>query len=218
MTSPEPPVPSRSRRRRRVLVLAAATLALLVAGGATAAALVPDRDDVWRGGIEHAVEAGEPDGWGAHGRGGPGGPRGLGDDAVLAGSVVSAGGGSLVVAVDGGGERTLRTDDDTRVRGVDDRTLGDLEPGERVGVRVDGSGDQARAVTVWVPVARVVGTVTEVSGDRVTVTAVDGLTVTVDVSGLSDRPAAGDVVMLSGAATDGGTIRADRVRELPKAS
>ncbi|OLT11060.1 hypothetical protein BJF78_27755 [Pseudonocardia sp. CNS-139] len=143
---------------------------------------------------------------------------GVGDGPVVAGTVVSAGNGTLVVAVDGGTQRSLRTDGDTRVLGDGNSALGDLQTGERVVVRIDGTGDAARAVLVWTPQAHVTGTVTALSGASATVVALDGLTVTADVSALSQRPTAGDVVVLTGVAADGTTLRADGIRILPRAS
>ena len=91
-------------------------------------------------------------------------------------------------------------------------------PGERVVVRVTGTGDAATAVAVVTPRARVTGTVTALTGDSATVTGVNGLTVTVDVAGLGQKPAVGDLVVLTGTAANGTTLKADQVRVLPKAS
>jgi hypothetical protein len=71
---------------------------------------------------------------------------------------------------------------------------------------------------VWTPQASVTGTVTALAGDRATVTSVEGLAVTVDVAALSQKPAVGDVVVLTGTAADAATIRADGIRVLPRAS
>jgi hypothetical protein len=239
-TAPEPPttvVPEprrgwrRYRPRGRGAVIGAAVLALLVVAGVASALLLggdgPGRGD--RGGpgrgpdIGLRGDVGDLDdlvGPGRRGDGpGRGGPeRGLGDDLLLAGTVVATTEGSLVVAPDGAQQRTVRTDDDTRVRGGDNSALGDLAPGERVVVRVDGTGDAATAVSVLVPQARVTGTVTALAADRATVTGVDGLTVVADVSGLSRKPAVGDLVVLTGAAADGTTLRADGIRVLPRSS
>lgn len=226
MPSPPPPPSRRFRWRRprgRGAVLGAALLALLVVGGVAAALLIPGRGD--RGApddIGLAAETGELAGADGPGRGegrGRGGPwgRGLGDDTLLAGTVVSTADGSLVVTLDGGAQRTIRTDDDTRVRGNGNAALGDLAAGERVVVRVSGTGDAATAESILTPRARVTGTVTELSGDTATVTAIDGLTATVDVAGVNPKPVVGDLVVLSGVA-DGTTIAADQVRVLPKAS
>jgi len=73
-------------------------------------------------------------------------------------------------------------------------------------------------VAVLVPPARVTGTVTAVAGDRITVVQLDGLTATVDVTALTQKPVVGDLVVLSGTALDGATLRADGVRFLPKAA
>jgi hypothetical protein len=46
---------------------------------------------------------------------------------------------------------------------------------------------------------------------------VEGLTVSVDITALSQKPVVGDVVILTGTA-DAGTIRADGIRVLSRAS
>jgi hypothetical protein len=230
----QPRRPWRSRLRSRGVIITAVVAALVVIGGVTAALLLPDNDRHRFGpGFDRAGWHGGPP-WaeGRHGPmdmdddrdegrmgerfGGPG-PRGFGDEPVITGTVASVANGSIVVNVDGAGQRTLRTDDDTRVRGAANSGLGDLQVGERVVVAVEGTGDAATAESVWVPQASVTGTVTAVSGDTATVTSVDGLPVTVNTAALSQKPVVGDVVVLTGTA-DAGTIRADGIRVLPKAS
>lgn len=227
MTTPvAPPSPSRWRRPRgRALVIGAVVLAVLIVAAVVAALLIPGggpgRDGDRRGGAEIGLtgEYGELDGGPGRGERGPRGERdGLADGPVLIGSVVSTAEGSLVVTPDGGVQRTLRTDDDTRVRGSGNAALGDLAPGERVVVRVDGTGDAATAVSVTTPQARVAGTVTALTGTSATVVAVDGRTVTADVAALGQQPAVGDVVVLTGTITDGTTLVADGVRILPRVS
>jgi hypothetical protein len=242
MSTTEPPTSKieeprrswRSRLRSRGAVITAVVAALVVIGGVTAALLLPDHDRGRFGpGFDRA-------GWSSDGpweerRHGPGpmagpwgddddrfegpGPRGGGfdDEPVITGTVASVANGSIVVNVDGAGQRTLRTGDDTRVRGSSNSGLGDLQVGERVVVSVEGTGDAATADSIWVPQASVTGTVTAVSGDTATVTSVDGLPVTVNTAALTQKPAVGDVVVLTGTA-DAGTIRADGIRVLPKAS
>jgi hypothetical protein len=240
MSSTEPPtseVPPRrswrSRLRSRGAVVTAAIVALVVIGGVTAALLLPDHDRGGFGpGIERAGWSGAPP-WadGRHGDDGPmagghmggamgerfGGRGGFGDEPVVAGTVASVADGSVVVNVDGAGQRTIRTDGDTRVRGAGNSGLGDLQVGERVVVSVEGTGDAATAEAIWVPQASVTGTVTALSGATATVVSVDGLSVPVDTTALSQKPAVGDVVVLTGTA-DAGTIRADGIRVLPRAS
>lgn len=241
MTTPSPQQPRRRLRRLiprgRGVMVVAALVAILAAAGVVAALLVPGGDhrgpgdgpfDIGLSGKYTelgALDDPGPPGGGPHrhGPGGPDGPGGglldrLGDDTLLAGTVVSTVEGSLVITPDGAPQRTLRTDDDTRVRGDGNQVLGDLQPGERVVVRVDGIGDAATVVSVFVPQARVTGTVTALTGDRATVVGVGGLTVTVDVAGLSQKPAVGDLVVLTGTAADGSTLVADGIRVLPKAS
>jgi hypothetical protein len=228
---PPPPPGRRSRLRSRGFVIGAIIIALVIVGGVVAALLIPDRDrDRFGPGFGRGDRVGEMDERGGPWQGGgpfrggdrhdaERGPFALGDAPVVAGTVVSAGNGTLVVAVDGGAQRTLRTDGDTRVLGEgDNNALGDLQTGERVVVRVQGTGDAATAVTVWTPQARVTGTVTALDGDRATVASVDGLTVAADVAALTQRPGVGDVVVLTGVAADGNTIRAEGIRVFPRAS
>jgi hypothetical protein len=235
---PKPPRrPLRSRLRSRGAVITAIVAALVVIGGVTAALLLPDNDRGRFGGpgFDRAGWAGErpwgdggPGHWGDRdsdradgddeGFGGPGPrPFGFGDDPVVTGTVASVADGSIVVNVDGAGPRTLRTDGDTEVGGPSNSGLGDLQVGERVVVEVEGAGDAATAESIWVPQAGVTGTVTALSGNTATVTSVEGLTVSADVTALSQKPAVGDVVVLTGTA-DAGTIRADGIRVLPRAS
>ncbi|MGE3285467.1 hypothetical protein [Pseudonocardia sp.] len=154
-------------------------------------------------------------GWDRDGRGGPGVAFGrLGDDTLLAGTVVSAGNGTLVITPDGSPQRTLRTDDRTRVAGDGVRSLAELTAGQRVLLRVDGTGDAATVVVAYVPQARVTGTVTAIAGNQATVVSVQGLTVTVDVTAIGQKPAVGDLVEISGGAS-GAALRADELRVLP---
>jgi hypothetical protein len=207
----KPPRTWRSRLRSRGAVITGVVAALVVIGGVTAALLLPDHDRGrfgpgfdragWSGGAPWEDGRHGPMGMGIgdHGPGGErfGGPGqhgfGFGDEPVVTGTVASVANGSIVVNVDGAGQRTIRTDNDTRVGGSSNGGLGDLQVGERVVVEVEGTGDAA------------------------TVTSVEGLTVTVNTTALSQKPAVGDVVVLTGTA-DAGTIRADGIRVLPKAS
>jgi hypothetical protein len=171
-------------------------------------------------GDERGFGPGRHDGWGRDERGrGPGGQGmglgRLGDDTLLAGTVVSAGGGTIVVTPDGAPQRTLRTDDRTRVVGGGARSLADLTAGRRVLLRVDGTGDTAAVVTAFVPQARVTGTVTAIDGNQATVVSVQGLTVTVDVTAIGQKPAVGDLVEITGGAS-GAALRADELRVLPR--
>lgn len=231
MTTPvAPSSPSRWRRPRgRALVIGAVVLAALIVAAVVAALLIPGggpgRDGDRRGGAEIGL-TGEYDELGVGpgpGRGdgrGDRGPRGEGagplDGPVVIGSVVSTAEGTLVVTPDGGAPRTLRTNDDTRVRGAGNAALGDLTAGERVVVRVDGTGDAATALSILTPQARVVGTVTALTGTSATLVAADGRTVTADVTALGRQPVVGDVVVLTGTITDGTTLTADGVRILTR--
>lgn len=227
---PQPPAPQPARRRfrpgRRGLVIGAVVLGVIVAVGIVAALLVPRGDGVGfgrHGGPGFGDDAGfgggldgprDHRGW-RDGRGGRGIDFRLGDDTLLSGTVVSTADGTLVITADGAAQRSLRTDSHTRVFGGDNRSLTDLTAGERVVVRVDGTGDAARVVAAWAPRARVVGTVTALTGDQATLVAVDGLTVTADLTGIGRKPAVGDLVVISGGA-NGSTLRADELRVLPK--
>jgi len=242
MSTTEPPTtkvpprrPWRERVRSRGFVIGAVVAALVVVAGVAAALLLPDDDRGRFGpGFDRAGWGGEMhERGGPWGEGGPGrwaddedgdedrgrGPRpfGFGDDPVVTGTVASVANGSIVVNVDGAGPRTLRTDGDTEVGGPGNSGLGDLQAGERVVVEVEGTGDAATAESVWTPQASVTGTVTALTGDTATVTSVEGLAVTVDVAALSQKPAVGDVVVLTGTA-DASSIHADGIRILPRAS
>lgn len=230
MTTPEAPTRRWRRPRGRALVIGAVVLAVLIVAAVVATLLIPDggRGGDRRGagtglaGEYAELGAGPEPGFGPGGDGPRGGRgdgmrgEGLGDGAVLIGSVVSTAEGTLVVTPDGGAPRTLRTNDDTRVRGGGNAALGDLTAGERVVVRVEGTGDAATAVAVLAPQARVTGTVTTLDGTGATVVTVDGRTVTVDVTALGRQPVVGDVVVLTGTITGGGTLVADSVRILPR--
>ncbi|MGI5127708.1 hypothetical protein ACQEVB_12925 [Pseudonocardia sp. CA-107938] len=240
MTTPEPPTqqsapppppqpqPRRFRPTRTGVGLALAGLALLVVGGVAGALLFSRPAHVERfgpGGIARLDERG-PGPFGPRFERGPGGrgdawSPGRGREAalrgpVVLGTVVSTGNGTLVVAPDGAAQRTLRTDDRTRVAGPGTRSLAELKPGQRIAVVVSGSGDAATAVAVRAPQARVVGTVTAVAGDTATVTSADGLVVTVNTAAANPKPAVGDVIAVTGTAS-GTTITATTVTVLPKA-
>src|SRR5690606_33798826 len=215
MSTSEPPTTAtdaprrswRSRLRSRGVVITAIIAALVVIGGVATALLLPDRDERRFGpGFDRAGWWSEEGPWGddrrgpmARHRGGDDGwfehrgPRGggfdLGDEPVVTGTVASVAYGSIAGDVGGAGQRTLRTDGDTRVRGSSNSGLGDLQVGERVVVLVEGTGEAATAEAIWVPQARVAGTVTAVSGDTATVTSVYGLPVTVDTAALTQKPA-----------------------------
>ncbi len=224
------------------MLLALAGLALLVVGGVAGALLFSraGHDGVSRPGLARMDERGPgPLGRGGPGaergfdrggpdrvfdRGGPGGAMGPGGRGggpgagpVVLGTVVSTGNGTLVITPDGAAQRTLRTDDRTRVAGPGARSLAELKPGQRVAVSVTGTGDAATAVAVRVPEARVLGTVTAVAGDTATLTSADGLVVTVNTAAASPKPAVGDIVAVTGTAS-GTTITATTVTVLPKAS
>ena len=225
-----PPAPP-PRRRSRVLVLSAAFGVLLVAGVLAAVMTAGNR-----GSSSSAAPAEEnldllfapaadvspnptsepsPDHAGRpfrHGRG-----HGLlrldEGEKVVAGTVVSVGTDNLVVRKDNGAEVTVPTDGDTKVRGNGIHQLSDLKAGERVLVKAgsDGKADGVLAVR-----AHAVGTVTRLDGDRATVVTPGGLNKELDLSGVSERPAVGTMVVAVGTAADGGaTLKVEQLRELP---
>ncbi|WP_051580402.1 DUF5666 domain-containing protein [Pseudonocardia acaciae] len=242
--APPPSGPSgpsgRGSRRRPWLIAGAAVLGVLLLFAAFGAGRATGRwhdggpgwhggrGDHWGAGRMHDGPGGGPwmmgergefgdgPGWGRHERGGPGGPGGHGGPGGqgLAGTVASVNGPSLVVNTDGGGPVTVTTSDRTRVAGEQRHSVADLKPGDRVLVRVR---DANTAVGVFVPPARAFGTVTALEGDRATVTRPDGLTQAVDVSGVTNKPKAGDRVDVRGVIADNGaTLKASSLRTLPK--
>lgn len=149
---------------------------------------------------------------GAQGRPGRG-PRLPAETTLLLGTVKSVADNKLTVTRDGGGEVTVDTDAQTKVRGSGTDALADLRTGNRVLVRV--SKDN-KALRIKVPKASVTGTVTRLDGDRATIIGRDGLARAVDLSGISDKPKAGDVVTVVGDAVESGAVlKADRLRQVP---
>lgn len=229
MDQPTQQLPPR-RRPRTALVLTGVFAALLVAVVA-AAAVTGDRpgESAAAGSDEsldllfapagvEAAEAGEQadptQDTGKRGRHWRRGPARLKEgEKVVIGAVTSVGEGTLVVRKDDGAEVTVPTDGDTKVRGNQNRALTDLEAGERVIVKAgaDGKADGVLAVR-----AHAGGTVTKLEGDRATVVGPGGMTRELDLSGVTERPAVGTVVVAVGTATDGGaTLKVEQLRELP---
>jgi hypothetical protein len=229
----EPPtvvVASARRRRfsRRRIAIGAALLAVLVGGGMAVALLIPGgsfggavaafEGRPVDGGQQAAAPAPAPAPAGGRQRGQHGDGRDrLGADTLLVGKLVSTGTGTLVVAQDNGATLTVHTNEGTKVLGAGKKGLAGLTAGDRVVVRVSGTGDAAAAVTVRSPKAHVTGTVTALAGDAATVLRADGLAESVNVAAVNPKPAVGALVVLSGTA-DGSTLTADRMRPLPKAS
>jgi hypothetical protein len=134
-------------------------------------------------------------------------------EKVVTGSVVSTSDGKLVVKKDNGPEVTIPTNDDTKIAGQKDRTLADLGAGERVIVKVGADGVAKGILAVK---AHAAGTITSVDGDRATVVRPGGLSTTLDLSGVSERPAVGAVVVAVGTPADGGaTLKVEQIKELP---
>jgi hypothetical protein len=73
-------------------------------------------------------------------------------------------------------------------------------------------------VAIQAPKARLTGTVTALAGDRATVVEAGGLTGTVDVSGLTGKPAVGTLALFTGTPAENGTVlKAETSRTLPAA-
>ncbi|MCP2259630.1 hypothetical protein LX15_003335 [Streptoalloteichus tenebrarius] len=133
---------------------------------------------------------------------------------ILAGTVQEAKDDRLVVNRDGGGQVTVTTNGGTKVRGSGVDSLAALRQGQRVVVRVD---RENRALSVRVPAAHAVGTVTAINGGRGTLLRGDGLTLALDLSGVRDAPKVGDLVAVRGTPTEGGgTLKVTEVRMLPR--
>jgi len=230
VTEPVATVVDRGRRpstARRRVVLVALVLVVLVVAGVSVALLsggpTGGPPPVSGAAAGSAPPAGQPtQGGGKQGGGKQGGGQQAGGTALLIGSVVSNAGGTLVVAPDGGGPNvTVHTDTSTRMLGTGRRTPADLPPGARAVVRVSGSGDTARAVSVSSPQTRLTGTITALTGGDLTVQQGNGLSVSVNVAAVTPAPdpplAVGDLVAVTGT-PNGTSITAGRVRVLPRAS
>lgn len=225
-----PPAP-RPRRRSRVLVLSAVLGVLLVtgvlaaviaAGNGTPAQAEENLDLLFApavGGLPadaqlEPIEEPPP----AHAnrpfRHGRHGPLRLDEgEKVVAGTVVSVGTDNLVVRKDNGAEVTVPTDGDTRVRGKGKHELSDLQAGERV---IAKAGADGKAEGVLAVRAHAVGTITRLNGDRATVVSPGGLSKELDLSGVSQRPVVGTMVVAVGTAVDGGaTLKVEQLKELP---
>ncbi|HET8641442.1 MAG TPA: hypothetical protein VFM37_05865 [Pseudonocardiaceae bacterium] len=230
MDQPTQQLPRPPRRRPRTLVLTAVLGTLLVAGVVAAVlAAVSDRTGPEVAGDESLdllfapAVALQDDQNELAARPEPGhrplkhwrnGPLRLKDgERVIAGTVASVTGGSLVVRTDNGTEVTVPTDGDTKVRGNGNRSLADLSAGERVIVK---AGADGKAVGVLAVRAHVAGTVTRLEGDRATVVTPGGLTRELDLSGVTQRPAVGTAIVAVGtAAEEGATLKVEQLRELP---
>ena len=146
----------------------------------------------------------------AKGHPGPKRPGKLAQGVTLVvGVVKSVENGKLVVTKDGGGDATLTTDSSTKFRGGE---LSGLKQGQRVTVRVK----DGKALGVAVASAHAAGTMTGVDGDKATLIERSGLQVPLDLSGVSEKPKNGDLVVVTGTVSDGKTIKVEKVRQLPK--
>jgi hypothetical protein len=205
--------------------VAVVLVALVIGGVAGFAISHHGRGHAGGPGWSRAAGPGAALGPGAHGWFGPGrgGERfradrrgGLAGSAPVIGTVTSVSGPSLVVAQDGGAPVTVTTSDRTRVFGAQQRSVSDLKAGQRVAVRV-GANNTALGVLVLTASDR--GTITALNGTMATLTQPDGLTRTVDTSGLATQPKQGDLVAVQGTvANNGGTLVAQTLRTLPKGS
>jgi hypothetical protein len=186
--------------------LLAGVLVAAVGLGAGGVALAQEAASADTPGVARAAEKG-PRGHGPLGHRGPG--KFAEGVTLVVGTVKSVENGKLVVTKDGGGEASLTTDSSTRFRGGE---LSGLKQGQRVAVRVK----DGKALGVSVPSSHARGTVTNVDGDKATLVQVDGLQVSLDLSGVSEKPKSGDLVAVTGTVSDGKTIKVEKVRQLPK--
>ena len=139
--------------------------------------------------------------------GGPaaGGPGAGGDRLV--GTVTAVSDTALTLTDDTGETHELTLTDDTRIGGGpgEEGSVGDLATGDRVEVRAtDGTATEVREA-----LAHVDGVVVSVDGTDLTVVTTPGLHVDVDAAALSEVPAVGDDVHLSGTVTDDTVVATD---------
>ncbi|KQS56818.1 hypothetical protein ASG36_17475 [Geodermatophilus sp. Leaf369] len=139
--------------------------------------------------------------------GGPaaGGPGAEGDRLV--GTVTAVSDTALTLTDDTGETHELTLTDDTRIGGGpgEEGSVADLATGDRVEVRAtDGTASEVREA-----LAHVDGVVVSVDGTDLTVVTTPGLHVDVDAAALSEVPAVGDDVHLSGTVTDDTVVATD---------
>jgi TusA-related sulfurtransferase len=127
-------------------------------------------------------------------------------ESVLLGTVGSVSGTQLTITPDSGSQVTFTTTN-TKIAGGT-KAITDLKPGERIEVVVkDGA-----AVAVRIPQVHDTGTITNLNGTQATLVEADGQTVTLDLSGIGQPPANGNVVVVTGSVTDGGrTVQVSKV-------
>ncbi|MEA2623142.1 MAG: hypothetical protein QOH61_2052 [Chloroflexota bacterium] len=150
-----------------------------------------------------------------HGRSGPGGIDGLGDGRFAI-TITAIEGNQLSLKTDDGWSRTIDASTATITKGTETITVGGLAVGDAIRFAQTRNDDGSYTVTdIRVVLPHVGGKVTAVSGDTITVTALDGSTGTihvavgttyhspgVDQAGLSD-------VKVGGIAFAQGTLRED---------
>lgn len=206
------------RGRRKLLLFGGSGVAVVVAGlaiGLLSAGPSPALADSFTSTAATTTSTAKQPGHQARGhRPGPGVAHLAPGESLLVGTVAGVQGGDLTVNSDGGGPVTVTIDSSTVVRGQGVQAFGDLKLGERVVAEVK----DGKALGVLAVRGHAAGTLTSVSGDHAVLERLDGLVVNVDLSGIQDKPKAGDVVVVMGqAADDGKTLKATNVRELPHA-
>lgn len=229
MTS-EPLTPSTGRSRPgRLRIAALAGASLLLVGGAAitmAASPAPSTNPA------PDTTAPDTDTWGPRARGGglfdgfagfAGRHGGFGAGNI---SITAISGSSISLETVDGWTRTITVSDDTAIT-VDGETaaLGDLEVGDRIRFRQTANDDGSYSVTAIAVVQdAVVGQVTAIGNDSLTLSAPDGSSVTVNVDGSTTFTVAGEdgkalsdveVGMIVGAAgelNDDGSLDATSVR------
>lgn len=216
--------PQHSRgRRAKGWAVAAGALALVVAGGGAAMALSRPAGATSPAALSSA--AGQPVADGTAGQqradGAPGQQRPnkpLGIDKVVTGTVVSFSGSTLVVDVDvdAGSTETFTLSARLQARlKADGGTHPAAVPakGDRIVVAASGTSPNYVAEIVRVIHPRVVGTVTAVNGDTLTVVDPQGFSYTVDISGVTPKPtiAIGDHIVAVGTVSGANQLTATKV-------
>lgn len=126
---------------------------------------------------------------------GPMGPDGPGRGRhLMGGEVIKVEGNTITIKTLKGEEKAVKVDDNTKYRKPPDgaATLADVKAGEKVGVLLDRSSTAdnllARAVMIGEPPARgsaVIGEITKVDGNKVTIKAADGSEKEVELPAIS---------------------------------
>jgi preprotein translocase subunit YajC len=164
------------RSRRKIAMTAVLAAALLMVAGVSLAVAKQSSD---------AGQTAAPAAFGPGGEGfgaGPGGPGGPGRRGGLLGEVTKVENNTVTVKLLSGDEKSFQVDDKTRYRKKDgDGSLADVVAGEKIAARLarpadDSSDPIALMVIVGIPEPNkpVVGEITAINGDTVTVKTADG--------------------------------------------